>query len=374
MSSAAICRRTADLLSVAPAAAPSALIGFDGFIDTIANAVGRRRSAEPADYERVPTIAALAAHLAAAAGRSANLELRATDVRAGGNGPNMAAAMAALGAPVDFVGAIAAQPGGAAVHARFAAFARVCRSVIAISPPGETDALEFDDGKLMLNWPASLDALTWEAVLAAVGEASLRSMLDASPLLAAVNWTNCPGLPGIWRGLPTLGATGPREVFVDICNPARRGDDDVRTLITDLRALDRWRPLTLGVNIAEADRLLSVMSTGSKSPIAASRHGLRQGAEHLRAALGIARVLIHAREGAAAAEANQAVSIENAVIARPVISTGAGDHFNAGFATARLLGLPLDAATACGCGVASSFIATGRSPTRTDLVAWLRRA
>ena len=90
-------QRAAEMLEAASnrAAAdgfPKAVVGFDGFVDTIARAVGSRRSMEPGGYDAVPTIAAFGGRISAAAGKSMNMELVALEARGGGNGPLMAGA------------------------------------------------------------------------------------------------------------------------------------------------------------------------------------------------------------------------------------------------------------------------------------------
>ena len=47
-------------------------------------------------------------------------------------------------------------------------FARRAK-VISIAEPGHTDALEFDDGKLMLGKYQVLEEITWENLLSRVG-------------------------------------------------------------------------------------------------------------------------------------------------------------------------------------------------------------
>ena len=72
--------------------AVNALVGFDGFVDSIIHIVDQRRTMERDDYERIKTIPEFAARCGAAAGKSANLEMVVQDVRFGGNGPLLSSA------------------------------------------------------------------------------------------------------------------------------------------------------------------------------------------------------------------------------------------------------------------------------------------
>src|SRR5262245_2752409 len=120
-----------------------AFVGLDGFVDEIIHVVDVRENAEK--FQRLPTIEKLADRLAGAAGKSTNIELVAQRTKLGGNGPIMANALARLGVKVTYVGAL----GYPNLHPVFNEFARRAE-VHSICDPGRTDALEFEDGKLML--------------------------------------------------------------------------------------------------------------------------------------------------------------------------------------------------------------------------------
>ena len=62
---------------------PRAVVGFDGYIDTMVDVVDQRDSAQPKDYRRILTIEALAKRIAAAAGLSTNLEIRTRSIGPG---------------------------------------------------------------------------------------------------------------------------------------------------------------------------------------------------------------------------------------------------------------------------------------------------
>ncbi len=69
-----------------------ALVGFDGFIDSIISVVDQRHDMSPDGYERIKTIEQFARRVGAAAGKSTNIELVVKEDRFGGNGPLMAGA------------------------------------------------------------------------------------------------------------------------------------------------------------------------------------------------------------------------------------------------------------------------------------------
>ena len=362
-------QRAADHLEHRSRTPGRVLVGFDGFIDTIADAVGRRRSAEPGDYEPVRTIADFGARIAASAGRSTNIELRRREARGGGNGPLLAGALAALGVEVTLVGGPQRADDPASIDPAFEEIAALCEKTISIAPAARTDALEFDDGKVMFNWPASLDAVNADTVAAAVPH--LPDLCAQADVIATINWTNTAGLGSIWRWLRehAVPADDPPMLFVDLSDPARRRDADLRGALDELRL---FPAVTLGLNIAEAERLGTLTGAVGVPIDPADRGALAGVAGALRAATGLDAVVVHTHAAAAAADGSGSCAVATRFVERPAISTGAGDHFNGGFLAARLLGLPLDEALACGVDTATRFVRTGRRPTRAGLVEELR--
>ena len=145
----------------------TAFVGLDGFVDDILHVVDKRESADK--YLRLPTIAQLAERLAAAAGRSTNVELVSQLTKLGGNGPIMANALASFGLKVTYLGIL----GYPNLHPVFADFAKRAE-VHSIAEPGYTDALEFEDGKIMLGKHQSLKQMNWENIKSPVRPGQVR--------------------------------------------------------------------------------------------------------------------------------------------------------------------------------------------------------
>jgi sugar/nucleoside kinase (ribokinase family) len=58
-------------------------------------------------------------------------------------------------------------------------------------------------------------------------------------------------------------------------------------------------------------------------------------------------------------------------VEKPLITTGAGDHFNAGFMTGQLLGLGPESCLGLGVSTSGFYVRTARSPTLGDLETFL---
>src|SRR5512136_624951 len=172
----------------------SAFVGLDGFVDDILHVVDKRESAEK--YSRLPTIAQYAERLGAAAGRSTNIELVSQLTKLGGNGPIMANALAAFGFKITYLGIL----GFPNLHPVFADFARRAE-VHSIAEPGYTDALEFEDGKIMLGKHQSLKQMNWENIKARFGVEQFAARFSSADLVSFVNWTMLTHMSDIWAAV-----------------------------------------------------------------------------------------------------------------------------------------------------------------------------
>ena len=377
-----IARAASDALRAA-GQVPPALVGFDGFIDSIVHMVDRRTDMSPKGYVRLRTITDFAARCASAAGKSTNIERFLIEDRFGGNGPLMASAVAGLGMPTTYIGAVGeeapANGGAARVHRVFAPFAARCRRVIPTGTPSATLCLEFDDGKLMFNDTAGQQVVTWERIVAAAGLDEVVRTVDAARLIGIVNWSLLGGVPGIWEGLardvlPKC-AKVRRVLFIDLSDPAKRSDEDIRAALAQLRTLDRSISVALGLNLSEAERIarvlgLGVLEAGTGAP---SGRMVLEACRVIREAADLSCVTVHPREGAAGADRDGAAAwFDGPFTASPRLSTGAGDHYNGGFAFARTLGLPMEQCLAVGCAVSGAYVRDAASPSRERVVEFLR--
>ena len=82
----------------------------------------------------------------------------------------------------------------------------------------------------------------------------------------------------------------------------------------------------------------------------------------------IACVVIHPRRGAAAATSDGPSRwFAGPFVNEPKISTGAGDHFNAGFCLGRVLGFDLNESLCTGVATSGYYVRTAISPSAQQL-------
>ena len=362
-----ICRSASQKLQQAASSLPSmkATIGIDGFVDEIIAVVDKRLDVRT--YEPIRTIDAFGKKILKAAGQSSNYELVVRQQKLGGNGPIMANALAAAGMSVTYIGCL----GYPTLHPVFEEFAQRAK-VISIAEPGHTDALEFDDGKLMLGKHESLKDVSWENLLARVGREPLRALAAESQLTGFVNWTMLPFLTDIWRRLldeGILSGGGKRRLFmVDLCDPEKREHTDIREAMELLTRMQEQVDVILGLNLKESQTVSEVMGL---PPAPDAEAAIEQTAAAIRKRLNLSCVVVHPRRGAAAATADASASFQGPFVQHPKISTGAGDHFNAGFCLGRVLGLGLDESLCTGVGTSGYYVRSAVSPSAGQLAEFI---
>jgi sugar/nucleoside kinase (ribokinase family) len=337
-------------------------VGFDGFVDTIVSAVATR-SGQGERFTPFPGIAEFGRRIADAAGKSTNIELYPLLDKLGGNGPIMAGALASLGPQVTCVGAFGRAPG----HPVFAELGGRAR-LVSLCEPARTTAVEFPDGKLMLGMMRSLDGITPQAIEAALGADGYRDAL-AVDLAVFANWTMIPNMTAIFsdltgRVLPAGPNRPDRIFFFDLADPEKRSRSDLNGALDAIAAFGSFGRVTLGLNLKEAEQVGTALGAG---PEAAGAEGLKALASRIRERLGLATVVIHPRESAACATRDGAWWVPGPFVAKPLITTGAGDHFNAGFAAGQLLGLEPESCLGLGVGTSGHYVRTGRSPSVAEL-------
>lgn len=344
----------------------TAFVGLDGFVDEILHVVDKRDNAE--SYQRLPTIARFAERLAGAAGKSTNVELVNKFTKLGGNGPIMANALASLGLKVSYVGNL----GFPTLHPVFQDFAKRAE-VHSIAEPGKTDALEFEDGKIMLGKHESLKEVNWQNISARYGREKFAAKFGSADLVGFVNWTMLTAMSDIWSSIlteicPSL--SGPRrKIFFDLADPEKRCKEDIQHALDLIVKFEKYFDVILGLNEKEAGEVGVVLSlpTNDHSP-----EGLSTLAISIQEKLHIDTLVVHPTHYALAVSGGKVSLVEGAFTDKPLITTGAGDHFNSGFCLGKLLGFDNAASVLTGVSTSGHYVRTGLSPSIADLAALMQ--
>ena len=343
----------------------TAFIGLDGFVDEILHVVDKRDNAD--SFQRVPTIAKFAARLAAA-GKSTNVELVNIFTKLGGNGPIMANALASLGLQVTYLGCL----GYPNLHPVFTDFAKRAE-VHSIAEPGHTDALEFDDGKIMVGKHESLKQVNWANILTRYGTEKFAAKFSSADLVGFVNWTMLTAMSDIWSEVqreicPSLLGKR-RKIFFDLADPEKRPAKDIQRALDLIVGFEKYFDVILGLNEKEAYEVGGVLSLNTTDH---SPEGLSALAISIQGKLPINTLVVHPVAFALAVSGGQVSLVEGPFVSKPLITTGAGDHFNSGFCLGKLLGLDNAAAVLTGVSTSGHYVRTGKSPSIPDLAALMQ--
>jgi sugar/nucleoside kinase (ribokinase family) len=358
-----ICELTASKLRAAEKRLSEikATVGLDGFVDEIISVVDKRKNHEA--YEPIKTIDLLGKKIIAAAGESGNYELVVKQRKLGGNGPIMANALANIGVSVTYVGNL----GYPNIDPVFEELAKKA-TVHSIGEPAHTDALEFDDGKLMLGKLEPLNDANWDNLIGRLGKEKLTEILCGSQLIAMVNWTMLPHMTRVWAKLldeviPNIERHN-RMLFIDLADPEKRTAADILEAVKMLSRFQDQVDVILGLNLKESVEIADVLGLPGRSDPEAA---MEENASEIRRELGLACVVIHPRRGAAAATERESATFEGPFLEKPLISTGAGDHFNAGFCIGRVLGFSLPESLCVGCATSGFYVRSGTTPSAREL-------
>ena len=354
------------LAGAATAGRMKAFVGLDGFVDEILHVVDKRDSAD--SFQRLATISKLAERVAAAAGKSTNIEIVNRVTKLGGNGPIMANALASFGLKVTYLGNL----GWPNLNPVFADFAKRA-DVHSIAEPGHTDALEFDDGKVMIGKISSLNDVNWTNIQSRFGRDKFAAQFSGANLVGFVNWTMLTHMNEIWEAAlreicPAL--NGKRHVmFFDLADPEKRKPEDIRQALKTIVEFGKYFDVILGLNEKEGYEIGTVLGldTHDHSP-----DGLGRLAVEINRRVPVNTLVIHPVSYALSVSQGAVSLVEGPFTPKPLITTGAGDHFNSGFCLGKLLGLDNAQSVLTGVATSGHYVRTAQSPGILDLVKMLR--
>ena len=344
----------------------TAFVGLDGFVDEILHVVDKRDSAD--SFQRLTTISKLAERVAAAAGKSTNIEIVNCVTKLGGNGPIMANALASFGLKVTYLGNL----GWPNVHPIFGEFAQRAE-VHSIAEPGHTDALEFDDGKVMLGKISSLNDVNWANIQSRFGRDQFAAKFTGADLVGFVNWTMLTHMDEIWEATlkdicPSI--KGKRRVmFFDLADPEKRKAEDIRRALKTIAEFEKSFDAILGLNEKEGYEIGEVLGLNTRDH---SPDGLGRLAVEINHHVPVSTLVIHPVSYALAVSQGVVSLVEGPFAPKPVITTGAGDHFNSGFCLGKLLGLNNAQCVLTGVTTSGHYVRTAQSPGIPELAKMLR--
>ena len=342
------------------------LAGLDGFVDTIVHVVDTRKN--PDEYERVKMLTDYGNKFIAAAGFSMNIEMVPVTAKLGGVATIYANALKEQGYQVTYIGAL----GKKNVHPIFQDFADAAEEIISISEPGMSDAVEFHDGKVISSKLEPLKDVNWTELMKHTTPEHLAHIFDRSEFLMFADWTLLINVMSIWNGVvrdvfPLMENEQRRPFMFDLADPTKRSREDIMEAMRCLPKFQEKFDVILGLNEREARCVTNCFQPGKgdTTPVA-------QLALFLRETLGIAQVVIHTLKGATAADADGISAVPGPYCENPVLTTGGGDNFNAGFVSGQMLGLTMQESLLMGTANSGFYVRNARSANFQELRTFLK--
>ncbi len=345
------------------------VIGFDGFVDEIIHPVDKRL--DHVRFTRIETISQLARRIEKASGLSTNIELVPVAKKIGGNGPIMCNALARHGAKITYIGAL----GVPAIDEVFRMPANV--TLHSIANNGHTDALEFLDGKLLLGKMTSLNDVTYEKLIAVLGKDNLVQLLGEADLFASVNWSMLPAMTELWQKLldeilPLLPIRAKKPIFfVDIADPEKRQAAEIIGALDLLKSFSTRFFVVLGLNKKEAYDVAKILGLFPAEALEKMQTTLRDVTEALDRRIGVDALVVHPVDRSATVVSGIYAEAMGPFCAKPKLTTGAGDNFNAGYVLGLLLGLDPEEALLTGMATSGYYVRNATSPDFRELTAFI---
>lgn len=309
----------------------TAFIGFDGYIDQILRPIS---SVQGRSYDYFTTISDMGQYIIGKGGKSCSIQLDRVSSRLGGNGPIFGRTLKQMGINVKLAGMFGADT----IHPLFAeSFSP--EELCSFSDPMETLALEFEDGKVMMCPTAPDLKKPLKALLQGADRCgfSLEDAL-ASNLLAFLNWGEVYFMQTLWEEIFCEYFSQLREdtvkderdiIFFDPADVSSHDETKIRAMLNTMETYGTCRYAILSVNENEALQI-------GKRLFGASDCG--QIIRLLQQTFRIPEIVVHSNKVTRSLVHGKEYLIPTLHVDHPVISTGAGDNFNAGYCYAKLKG------------------------------------
>ena len=345
------------------------LIGFDGFVDEIVHVVDMRQDHEC--YTRIEDMAVYAERVKNGCGLSTNMEIVTVARKLGGNGPIFANALKCQNMHITYIGSV----GENALESVFDELAEGS-DMIGLTDPSHTDAYEFHDGKIIISKLTPFMSVTWQRILEKVSFDKFLQLFDEAELIGMENWTMLPHMSDIWRHVqaevtPAL-TTKPQDktMFFDLADPEKRRPEDIRDAIGLIGTFtEQGYKTVLGLNRKEAceiAELYGAVIDDYKS------YPLEELLTYLHEYVRVDYLVVHPVECACVLHNGAYEEVGGPYCEKPVLTTGAGDNFNAGFVLGIMNRFSPRECLLCGVYVSGFYVRQGRSATSEELADFLR--
>ncbi|HEY5749831.1 MAG TPA: hypothetical protein VIU12_27380 [Chryseolinea sp.] len=345
-------------------------VGFDGFIDTVKKAVKQRKANQATCFE---TLGEFSDRIRAATGRSGQIEMLTERVKLGGNAPILSNALGRLGIKSCCLGSM----GFPEKHTVFLKLSDQCEVMSALDP-GQSEAIEFSDGKMIFSELSVFDRYDWAYIVKTIGLEKVRHAVLGSDLLAFVDWANLPHASDIWQGvLQDIIKPSHKRDFLflfDLCDPSKKTPEEIEEVLDLISCFSHYGKVTLGLNENETFRIWCALH-GIDSTEAAKKNAipsLIEAGDALYKTMRIDYLLVHPIDRTLVYRKHEVRELLGRLVTQPKVLTGGGDNLNAGYCLGQLCGFSIEHCMLLGMASSGAYIENGESPDLAAIERYIR--
>lgn len=339
-------------------------VGFDGFVDKIKKAVKQKHNLGAEYYK---TLKEFSDRINAATGKSGQIEMVTQRTKLGGNAPILSNTLGKLGVQSYCVGSM----GYPEKHPVFSSMNNKCE-VISVLDAGESDAIEFEDGKMIFSELSVFDHYDWQHITNTVGIEKLRKAIMNSHLLAFVDWVNLPHASDIWQGvLNDIIKPSGKEDFLflfDLCDPSKKTPEEIDEVSDLMSSFSAYGKVTVGLNENETLKIWAAINgRDAKSQMPP----VEEAGDLLYKTMKIDCLLVHPIDRTIVYRQSETLALQGRLVTEPKVLTGGGDNLNAGYCLGLLSGFSLPQCMLLGMATSGVYIQNGASPNITDIIDYI---
>jgi sugar/nucleoside kinase (ribokinase family) len=347
-----------------------AFVGFDGFVETIKRAVKKKENDGNVFFK---TQAEFAERISSMnAGCLNEIELITEKIKPGGNASNLANTLSHVGVATVCAGCF----GVPEIHPAFAALTRHTH-IINVMNPGTRDIIKFEDGEIVLSDLSAFNDYDWRYIKKTWGLEKIEKTVQASQLLAFVDWVNLPHASDIWDGIlhDIIKPSGRRDFlfYFDLCDPAQKSTQEIDEVLDLMSCFSPYGKVTLSINENETLKIWAAINgvdidlIDSKSKIPR----VVDAGAYIHKAMNIDYLLVHTTDQTIVYYQHDTIELENRLVRKPQVLTGGGDNLNAGYCLGLMYGLPLPQCVILGIATSGAYIQNGTSPDLNAVLNYL---
>ena len=202
-----------------------------------------------------------------------------------------------------------------------------------------------------------------------MGLAELAALLDNGDLIGFENWALPPYSGQIWQGiyeevLPLMKSkTQSKTLFFDLADPASRQESELKSALETICAFSQHFNVILGLNLREAVQVANLFDGGFDTSDCDLEVLIRYISDYVK----VKTLVIHPVKESCCLVDGRFYRGAGPFCAKPKLTTGAGDNFNAGFVLGISLGLEPQEALLLGMASSGYYVRQSRSGSFEEL-------